>query len=549
MKKHFVKFILPVVIITGALSLAVTQSSFYRKVGESQRLINQVYNQIFSTYLHELDPDAFTKASINSITQNLDPYTSFMVEDEQHRVNVLSKGKYGGVGIQLGYRNKTMSVVAPMDGGPAKKAGIISGDIILKVDDEEVKALSFNDAAAKIRGEKGTKVKLTVKRYGEDDPIEFNLIRSNIVVKDVTYSGMLTPSTGYVRLNRFSRNTPNEMANAFGELLSEDANEIIIDLRDNPGGLMASAVALLDMIIEKNKPLLSTKGRIKDANRTFYSRRKSLVPSDVKIAVLINQGSASASEIVAGTVQDLDRGLVIGQKSFGKGLVQTAYSIDKKRSITVTTARYYVPSGRFIQKRDYIDEKYIMNQAEEDSVFKTVGGRTVLGNGGITPDSVVTPELMDILSTQYWRSGYFYSFAQEKKHNYTDFNAVISDGDLLDKFNVFIKEKDSVMLPGEKELNELSNKIANLDSTNQSAQNALETLKSFYTSQENSRIDIESDDIKKILLLEFAGLINGPEGRLKQALKDDKIVKTAIGMLTDNQAYAIALSPTESINN
>ena len=239
MKKHFVKFILPVVIITGALSLAVTQSSFYRKVGESQRLINQVYNQIFSTYLHELDPEAFTKASINSITQNLDPYTSFMVEDEQHRVNVLSKGKYGGVGIQLGYRNKTMSVVAPMDGGPAKKAGIISGDIILKVDDEEVKALSFNDAAAKIRGEKGTKVKLTVKRYGEDDPIEFNLIRSNIVVKDVTYSGMLTPSTGYVRLNRFSRNTPNEMANAFGELLSEDANEIIIDLRDNPGGLMA----------------------------------------------------------------------------------------------------------------------------------------------------------------------------------------------------------------------------------------------------------------------------------------------------------------------
>ena len=130
MKKHFVKFILPIVIITGALSLAVTQSSFYRKVGESQRLINQVYNQIFSTYLHELDPEAFTKASINSITQNLDPYTSFMVEDEQHRVNVLSKGKYGGVGIQLGYRNKTMSVVAPMDGGPAKKAGIISGDII-----------------------------------------------------------------------------------------------------------------------------------------------------------------------------------------------------------------------------------------------------------------------------------------------------------------------------------------------------------------------------------------------------------------------------------
>ncbi len=549
MKKYFIKLILTVVIITGAISLAVTQSSFYRQVGESQRLINQVYNQIFSTYLHELDPEAFTKASINSITQNLDPYTSFMVEDEQHRVNVLSKGKYGGVGIQLGYRNKTMSVVAPMDGGPAKKAGIVSGDIILKVDEEEVKSLSFNDAAARIRGEKGTKVKLTVKRFGEDDPIEFNLIRSNIIVKDVTYAGMLSPSTGYVRLNRFSRNTPNEMANALGELLSDDASEIIIDLRDNPGGLMASAVALLDMIIEKNQPLLSTKGRIKDANRTFYSRRKPLVPSDVKIAILINQGSASASEIVAGTVQDLDRGVVIGQKSFGKGLVQTAYPIDDKRAITVTTARYYVPSGRFIQRRDYIDDKYIMNQTEEDSVFTTMGGRTVLGNGGITPDSVVTPELMDILTTQYWRSGYFYAFAQENKHNYSDFDAVLNDDKLLDKFNTFIDNKDSVALPGEKELNDLSDKIAHLDSTDQTAQSALESLKAFYTSQEKSRVNIESDDIKQILLLEFAGLMDGPEGRLKQALKDDKIVKTALGMIADDHAYAIALSPSDSINN
>lgn len=549
MKKYFIKLILPVVIITGAISLAVTQSSFYRKVGESQRLINQVYNQIFSTYLHELDPEAFTKASINSITQNLDPYTSFMVEDEQHRVNVLSKGKYGGVGIQLGYRNKTMSVVAPMDGGPAKKAGIISGDIILKVDDDDVQNFSFNDAAAKIRGEKGTKVKLTVKRYGEDDPIEFNLVRSNIVVKDVTYSGMLSPSTGYVRLNRFSRNTPNEMANAFGELLSVDASEIIIDLRDNPGGLMASAVALLDMIVEKNQPLLSTKGRIKDANRTFYSRRNPLVPADVKIAVLINQGSASASEIVAGTVQDLDRGVVIGQKSFGKGLVQTAYPIDDKRAITVTTARYYVPSGRFIQKRDYIDEKYIMNQTEEDSVFKTVGGRTVLGNGGITPDSVVTPELMEILSTQYWRRGFFYGFAQENKHNYTDFNDVLNDDTLLDKFNTYIAEKESVMLPGKKELDDLSDKIANLDSTNQSAQDALDMLNNFYTLQEEIMRSNETADIKQVLLLEFAGLIDGPEGRLKQALKDDNIVKTAMEMIADDQAYAIALSPSETVNN
>ena len=241
MKKYLFKLFLPLAIITVVISLAFTQSSFYRKIGQSQRLFNQVYNQIFSTYVDELDPDAFTKASIQGITQNLDPYTVYMVEDEQHQINLLSQGKYGGVGIQLGYRNKTMSVIAPMDGGPAKTAGIMSGDVILKVDKEDVKKMTFNEAATKIRGEKGTEVQLTIKRFSVDDPIVFNLIRSDITVKDVTYSGMLSPSTGYVRLNRFSRNSPNEMYLAFQSLLEENAKELIIDLRDNPGGLLSSA--------------------------------------------------------------------------------------------------------------------------------------------------------------------------------------------------------------------------------------------------------------------------------------------------------------------
>ena len=175
--KKITKILILIIVVIGIFPLAISQSSFYRKIAKSQRLINQVYNQIFSTYLHELDPEAFTKASINAITQNLDPYTTFMVEDEQHSINILTKGEYGGVGIQLGYRNNIMSIVAPMDGGPAKEAGMMSGDIILKVDDEDVKKISFNEAAAKIRGKKGTKVKLTVKRYGDDDIIDFNLIR------------------------------------------------------------------------------------------------------------------------------------------------------------------------------------------------------------------------------------------------------------------------------------------------------------------------------------------------------------------------------------
>lgn len=550
MKKYFLRLILPIAIVTGAISLAVTQSSLYRQIGESQRLFNQVYNQIFSTYVDELDPEAFTKASIQSITQNLDPYTVFMVEDEQHQINVLSKGKYGGVGIQLGYRNKTMSVVAPMDGGPAKKAGIISGDVILKVNDEDVKKMTFNEAASNIRGKKGTEVKLTIKRYSEDEPIVFNLVRSTIKVKEITYSGMLSPSTGYVRLNRFSRNTPNEMHKAFQQLLNQNSKEIIIDLRDNPGGLLSSAVAILDMIIQKDSPLVSTKGRTKDSNRSFYSRRKPLIPDDVKIAVLINQGSASASEIVAGAIQDLDRGIILGQKSYGKGLVQSQYEIDDKRSIKVTTARYYIPSGRFIQKRDYIDDKYILNKTEEDSVFTTMNGRNVLGNGGITPDSTITPERMAALSSQYWRRGYFYSFAQQNKHRYQTFSEVLDDLTIIDKFNEFIKEQeDDIQLPGEKELGQVKEKIAALDSMNAEANQALETLSQFYANQEEKSIASESEDIRQVIILEFAGLMNGPEGRVKQALKDDKIVKVALDILSDKLVYETSLIPFEITEN
>ena len=549
MKKYVLKFLLPVTIVIGIFSLALTQSSYYRKISKSQELINRVYNQIFSTYVHQIDPEAFTKAAINGITEKLDPFTEFMVDDEQHNINVLSKGKYGGVGIQLSYRNNTMSVVAPMDGGPAKSAGIISGDIILKVDDIDVKEYSFNEAAAKIRGEKGSIVKLTIKRFGDDDPIDFSLIRSEIIVKTVTYSGMLSKDTGYIRLNRFNRNTPFEMQNSISTLLNNDASALIFDLRDNAGGLLTSAISMLDMMIVKSTTLVSTKGRTKDSNRTFYSRRDPIIPKDVKIAILINQGSASASEIVAGSVQDLDRGIIIGQKSFGKGLVQTQYSFDDKRSIKITTARYYIPSGRFIQKRDYIDNKYIMNASDEDSIFTTIGGRTVYGNGGITPDSTIEPSTMKSLTSQYWRSGYFYSFSQENKHHYASFKSVLNDDSLLDKFKNYTETKESVDLPGEKELKIIIEKISELDSTDIRANDALNLLSDFYDREEDKRRESEQNEIRELILLEFAGLFNGTEGRLKQALKNDETVQVALDVLSNSNTYQASLSSTENFEN
>ncbi|MEL1228820.1 MAG: S41 family peptidase [Candidatus Neomarinimicrobiota bacterium] len=542
------KYLLLIVFI-GTISISFTQSGFYRKIANSQSLINQVYTQIFSTYVDQLDPETFTKSSINSITENLDPYTTLLVEDEQYNINLLTDGKYGGVGIQLGYRNKEMTVISPMIDSPAQKAGIVGGDIIIKIDEADVEDLSFNDAAAKIRGKRGTKVKLTVKRYGYDDTIDFTLTRSRIDVKDVTYADMISSTTGYIRLNRFSRFTPRDFQNELLQMSKQNLSELIIDLRDNTGGLLSAAVNILDMLVDKDLPLVSTKGRTKESNRAFFSKRDPIISKDVKIIVLINEGSASASEIVAGAIQDLDRGLVIGKKSFGKGLVQTAYEIDKKRTIKITTARYYIPSGRFIQKRDYVDEKFLLNKAVEDSLFKTKKGRIVYSNGGITPDSSVSDMTMDVITSQFWRKGYFYSFAQKNKHLYENFDQVQKDPMIIKKFIDFTKGKNDLTLPGKKELSQLEKDLYDLDSSNVSIKKAVKQISEFYDAKIEEKSLAESQDMKEILFLEFAGLFNGPKGRIEQSFKTDNMLKTAIDIISDQYLYSYTFKNNQFSNN
>ena len=536
-------------ILIATISITFTQTSFYRKIANSQSLINQVYTQIFSTYVDQLDPEAFTKSSINSITENLDPYTTLLVEDEQYNINLLTDGKYGGVGIQLGYRDKEMTVISPMIDSPAQKAGIIGGDIIVKIDETDVKDLSFNDAAAKIRGRRGTKVKLTVKRYGVADPLQFDLTRSRIDVKDVTYAGMISPQTGYIRLNRFSRFTPRDFQKELLEMNKQNLSELIIDLRDNTGGLLSAAVNILDMLVDKELPLVSTKGRTKESNRAFFSKRDPIISNDIKIIVLINEGSASASEIVAGAIQDLDRGLVIGKKSFGKGLVQTAYEVDKKRTLKITTARYFIPSGRFIQKRDYIDKKFLLNQAVEDSLFKTKSGRIVYGNGGITPDSTVNETKMSVITTQYWRKGYFYSYAQKNKFLYNNFDEVERDANLTSKFIDFTKDRDQISLPGKKELSLLKKSLQDLDSTNLSIKQAVQTISDFYESKIVEKTLDESNDMRDVLLLEFAGLFNGPKGRIEQSFKTDNVLKAAKTIISDQYLYSYTFKNHQNLKN
>ena len=536
------------VIAISLFSLALTKSDVYRELARSQRLINEVYKSLITRYADRLDTEKFTKTVINNILDDLDPYTVYMEEDEKEGLDLLTRGKYGGVGINLGERDKKLTVISPIDDSPAQRKGIIAGDIIVKIDGLLSKEMSLDDAASHIRGPKGTDVTLSIKRFGNEQLIDFVLTRDDVTVKDVTYAGMLDNETGYIRLTRFSKNSGPELRSSILDLQRDNARRIIIDLRDNPGGLLQSAIQILDMLIPKGELLLSTKGRLPEANKQYTARKKPIIEDDVKIAILINEGSASASEIIAGTVQDLDRGVIVGTSSFGKGLVQSVYGLDGsgKRSLKVTTAKYYIPSGRLIQKPGYINDELVVREDKEDSLFVTVGGRTVKGGGGITPDyEVVMPKSKPLL-LECWRKGLFFSFAQERQHKYDIYEDALIDLDLMTDFKVFIVDHElDVITDGEKQFKEARTKLTALDSTNMDLTHAFDFVETFIIDREATLFDEEKDDLRRRLLLELVGIMKGTDFRVEESIKDDPVVTKAKEILQDPIAYSGLFKPKE----
>ena len=543
------------VLFISIVSFAFTKSDVYRELARSQRLINEVYKSLITRYADRLDTEKFTKIVINNILNDLDPYTVYMEEDEKEGLDLLTKGKYGGVGINLGVREKKLTVISPMDNSPAKRKGVISGDIIVKIDGLFTKEMSLDDAAKHIRGPKGTDVILSIKRFGDEKLIDFTLTRDNITVKDVAYTGMLDDVTGYIRLTRFSKNSGPEMRSAIKNIQTENASRIVIDLRDNPGGLLQSAIEILDMITPKGSTLLSTKGRLPESNKHYISRKDPIIDEDIKIAVLINEGSASASEIISGAVQDLDRGIIIGTRSFGKGLVQSVYGLDGsgKRSLKVTTAKYYIPSGRLIQKPGYIDDEVIINEDDDDSLFYTIGGRRVRGGGGISPDYEVEMPKVTPLVLECWRKGLFFNFAQERQHRYDTYDDALVDVTILDDFKSYLDNQEiDVNTDGEKDLEKAREKILSLDSTNMDLTHAFDFVETFIIDREAVLYDEEVDLLKRRLYLELIGIMKGSEYRVEESIKDDPVVMKAKEILQDPIAYTSSFIPdeeTEIISN
>ena len=425
-------------------------------------LYNQIFKIFTSNYVDTLDKAELIKSSFDGMFSEVDPYTKLYIGSSKDRLEILTKGKYGGIGMQIGLIQDTLTVLSPYEDSPAYSEGIQSGDQILMVDSTSTIGLSATESSALIRGELDTQVSLTIRRPASNEEIIFNLIRSNITVKDVPYWGIDDNGVSYIRIKKFSKNTAKDFRKALNEILkNQNVNGLIIDLRGNTGGLLSNALNILDQLVPKGKNILKTKGRIDKANRNFDSKYSSKIPQEFPMVVLIDKRSASASEIVSGTLQDLDLAVVLGTSSFGKGLVQRIYNVNDTISLKVTTSKYYTPSGRLIQKKDYLDNDVLTDGLEDnDSTFYTQNGRIVKGGGGIHPDIKIEKEKIPPLVQALYKERMFIKFCSEYAYSKGLSIPINMNEKIIKDFISYVQKYNlEYELPGEKELANLKDNM------------------------------------------------------------------------------------------
>ncbi|UCH09031.1 MAG: S41 family peptidase [Fidelibacterota bacterium] len=520
----------------------VLATDLFRSLSTNLRIYNNIVRHLLAEYVDDINDEDLIEASIQGMLEDLDPYTVYIQEEDQMSVGMLTRGKYGGVGIRLGVRGDTLTVIAPMEDTPAYRAGIRPGDKIIAIDHESALDLRTDDAAQKIRGKPGTEVILTFRRYGEKEPFDITLVREEIKVNDLPYYGV-DNGIGYIRVSRFSRDAAKEVRNAISELQDQQIGGLVIDLRDNPGGLLQDAVVMVDALVEPGLSIVETRGRTKKATRTYMSENEPALEAATPLIILVNEGSASASEIVAGAIQDLDRGVIIGERTFGKGLVQSIFPVGKNTSLKVTTAKYYIPSGRLIQKEDYLENGVLTDGLDKkDSLFVTRSGRIVQGGGGILPDIELEDMALTPLASRLFSRSLYFAFATLHQNDYDVSLPVVITDEIMEDFRAFVASKElDVTFPGEKDMENFEASLEKLDSFEGGVD--LGELKAYFESRERTSFDDEYDQIKRLLKLEFASIKGGIGERIHSALEDDPGYLKAVEIMQSPLAYQEILRP------
>lgn len=530
------------------LSFSFAYRPDYFEISKQLDIYTSVFKEVSLYYVDDTDPGELTQKALNSMLSSLDPYTNYIPEEAVEDFKIRQTGNYGGIGASVGNYEGQMLVTTIYQGFGADKAGLKVGDIILEVDGEDVEDRSEEALSEMLKGAPGTKTKVLIQRG--DKNLNLEIEREEVHLKAVPFAGRIKDGYAYIYLNSFTQNCSAEVLKAWQELKAQGPLKgLILDLRNNPGGLLNEAIALTNLFIPKDKPVVLTKGKLEEWQKT-YKTPKQAFDKDLPVAVLINSGSASASEIVAGTLQDYDRGIIVGRRSFGKGLVQESRMLPYGAQLKVTIAKYYTPSGRLIQAIDYAE------RAEDGSVvkipdslrseFKTENGRTVLDGGGIDPDIETPSEEASDLIVALFQQMHFFDFATDYYRSHpeiapaSDFKA---DDVLFREFEVWLKTRDFKFDTHTGRILKRLQKAMEQDGFDAALASQLQNLESAYEKEKAQELERNKSVVLELLQEEIVARYYYDSGRLANALGHDKDIATALDYLANPEKYQAILKP------
>jgi carboxyl-terminal processing protease len=539
--------VLTLLLVAGiSVGFLITQETRDFRIAKNLDIFFSLFRELNTFYVDEINPDKLIKSGLDNMLKTLDPYTVYYPESESDEFTLMTTGKYGGIGSMVRNNGDYTIISEVYKDFPADKAGIKPGDLLKKVDGVTLKGLSTDKVSDKLKGKPGTDISLTIERNGKE--MDYQLKREKISIPPVPYYGMIDSKTGYIRFTGFTQNCIADVKNALTKLEEKNVQQIILDLRGNPGGLLTEAVEIVNLFVRPGSEIVSTKGKVKQFDEDFKTTKEAL-DDKIPLAVIINRGSASASEIVAGAIQDLDRGVIVGQRSYGKGLVQVTRPLSYNTQLKVTTAKYYIPSGRCIQARDFShpneDGSVGLIPDSLISEFKTKNGRIVKDGGGISPDIEIIPEPLSQISAELYIRNFIFDFATEYYWAHPEVRSIdqfsFSDKDYADFSAFLIKRNFSYTTVTEESFNELI--------TNAKKEKYYDMHKDLFTALEkdlahdlDQDLSLFRDEITELVEDEIIRRFFYESGSISWSLKKDEQVLKALQILNNKPEYDSILS-------
>lgn len=545
-------------VLAGSVSLLALNKpdEAYFEIAKNLDIFASLFREVNMYYVDETKPGQMIKKGIDEMLESLDPYTNYIPESDVEDYRFMTTGQYGGVGSTIRTNNGYVIIADPYENYPAFKSDLRAGDKIIEIDGKLMKGKKSDDVSKLLKGAPGTIVTLMIEREGETKNLEKKITREEIKIKNVPYHGMLNETIGYIALSGFTENASGEIKEAVIDLKKNDnLKGIVLDLRGNPGGLLNEAVNIVNTFVDKGQEVVVTRGKVKENEKTYKTINTPL-DQTTPIAVLVSSGSASASEIVSGAIQDLDRGVIIGQRTFGKGLVQNTRKLSYNAQLKITIAKYYIPSGRCIQALDYA------NRNEDGSVgkvpdslmkpFKTKSGRIVYDGGGVLPDIKTIPKTYSKIATSLANKSVLFDYATTYRLKHATIASAkefeLTDADYKEFCDYAASKEYDYTTKSEKILKDLK-ESAESEKYFDRAQAEYDALKAKLTHNKVEDLETFKTEVKRLLESEIVARYYYQKGRTQNTLAHDADVANAIEVLNDKDKYSTLLKPVASIEN